>query len=78
MKINNFRGELTDELAKTKALLVGAHIECGNNKHKKEGSVHSVTCSASLIKMKYNIFLDTLIQKSFVKVMKINNNSGVT
>ena len=35
-----------------------------------------VSASASFFKIELNVFLDTLIQKIFIKIMKINNFRG--
>ena len=58
MKINNFRGDLTDNSAKKEALMATLHgsdyldvLECSE-----------VTSSASVFKIKLNICLDTLIE----------------
>ena len=67
MIISIFRVDLTDIPAKKEALLLRRSEGCLYPK------VSSVADSASVFKIKLNGLLQTMIQKIFIQILKINN-----
>ena len=58
MKINDFRGDVPDSLAKKEALQQALHAGMAQR-------IARTSVSASVFKIKSNVLLDTLIQKTF-------------